>query len=142
MRIRKSTKSVSIILAIIILIVSILNLLDNIFNENMQTETKQIYYYSNNFKYSYKINLINNKYVGPLGNIDNVNVYVTDLIDSTNFNMEYEYIGEKQSTLNYSYQILGKIQVYYEKDGEDQRILEREEILKEQYNKKAVETDK
>ena len=62
-KMRKSTKYVTIVVSIIVLIFSFINFITTIQKENMKTFTKEIYKYTNKFNYDYKINLISNKYM-------------------------------------------------------------------------------
>lgn len=131
-RIRKSTKYTVIIIAIVLLVTSLCNLMQNLSKENIKTRTKEIYNYTNKFDYDYKVNLIKNKYMQDAEITDKSLAYVTDLIDTTNINLNYEYIADKESDLKYTYSIIGKMQVVYTKDGEEQKIWDEEETLVEE----------
>lgn len=136
-RIRKSTKYTFTIIAIVLLITSLSSLAKNLSKENIKTRTKEIYNYTNKFNYDYKVNLLENKYMKNPEIIDKSIAYVTDLIDTTDIDLNYEYTADKQSDLNYTYQILGRMQVVYTKDGEEQKIWDEEEVLSEE---KQLET--
>ena len=131
-KIRKSTKYVSITIAVVLLIISLNNLMQNFSKENTRIKTEEIYKYTNKFNYDYKINLIENKYMKENEITDKSLAYVTDLIDTTDIDVNYEYIADKQTNLKYSYSIIGKMQVTYTKDGEEQRIWNEEETLLEE----------
>lgn len=131
-RIRKSTKYTVIIIAIVLLVTSLCNLMQNLSKENVKTRTKEIYNYTNKFDYDYKVNLIKNKYMQDAEITDKSLAYVTDLIDTTNIELNYEYIADKESDLKYTYSIIGKMQVVYTKDGEEQKIWNAEETLVEE----------
>ena len=131
-RIRRSTKYVCYLLAIVLIITSLCNLGQNLSKENMQTSTKEIYNYTNKFDYSYQVNLIDNPYIKEDVIQDKTIAYVTDLIDNTDFTLNYEYVANKQADLEYSYSIVGKMQVVYTKDGEEQKIWDEEETLLEE----------
>ena len=81
-KMRKSTKYVTIVVSIIVLIFSFINFITTIQKENMKTFTKEIYKYTNKFNYDYKINLISNKYMTNDEIKDKNLTYVTDLIDN------------------------------------------------------------
>lgn len=131
-RIRKSTKYTVIIIAIVLLVTSLCNLMQNLSKENVKTRTKEIYNYTNKFDYDYKVNLIKNKYMQDAEITDKSLAYVTDLIDTTDIKLNYEYIADKESDLKYTYSIIGKMQVVYTKDGEEQKIWDEEETLVEE----------
>ena len=128
-KIRKTTKYTIIIISIIFLIFSLNVFLKCIQQENMITATKQIYSYTNKFNYDYKVNLISNKYMTNSEIEDKSLAYVTDLIDNIGLNLNYEYKADKNSDMNYTYSIIGKMQAFYTKNGEEQKIWEKEEVL-------------
>lgn len=128
-RIRKSTKYVYIAIAIVLMIASFFNLLKNISGTNMGTSTKQIYSYTNRFNYDYDVILIPNKYIDGMEKTDKNIAYVTDLIDNTRLMLNYEYYAQTKSELIYEYEVTGRMQAVYTKDGEEQKILENTEVL-------------
>ena len=128
-KIRKSTKFVTIILAIIVLIFSFINFIRDIQKENMKTYTKEIYKYTNKFNYDYNINLISNKYMTNEEIKDKNLAYVTDLIDNIKLNLKYDYEASKNSEIKCTYSIVGLMQAVYTKNGEEQKIWDKEETL-------------
>ena len=131
-KIRKSTKYVSIIIAIVLFVTSFSSLVNNLSKENQKVKTKQIYSYTNKFNYDYKVNLKQNKYIKQTNDNDKTLAYVTDLIDNTDLMINYEYIADKESDLQYTYNIVGRMQIVYTKDGEEQKIWDEEETLLEE----------
>ena len=137
-RMRKSTKYVTIIISIIVLIFSFINFIKTMHKENMKTSTKEIYKYTNKFNYDYKINLISNKYMSNEEIKDKNLAYVTDLIDNIRLDLNYDYIANKNSELNCTYSVEGIMQAFYTKNGQEQKIWEKEEtLLKEKEIKSA-----
>lgn len=128
-KIRKSTKYITIIISLFVLIISSVRFISSIQNENMKTMTKEIYNYSNNFKFDYKINLISNKYMTNEEVQDKNLAYVTDLIDNINLNLNYVYKASKNSELKYKYSVVGIMQAVYTKNSDEQKIWEKEETL-------------
>lgn len=139
-RIRKSTKYIGSIISIVLLVTSFISLMQNVSNENIKTRTKEIYNYTNKFNYDYNVNLIDNKYIKQDEQKDESIVYVTDLIDTTDLNINYEYLADKESNLKYSYSVIGKLQVIYTKDGEEQKIIDKEETLLEEQSKEITDS--
>lgn len=131
-RMRKSTKYAYTIIAIVILILSSISLLKNLSEENMKTKTEEIYNYTNKFSYDYQVNLSKNEFIKDTQITDKTLAYVTDLIDTTTLDLNYEYIASKESDLKYTYSIIGKMQVVYTKDGEEQKIWDEDEVLVEE----------
>ena len=134
-RIRKSTKYIGTIISIVLLVTSFTSLMKNVSNENIKTRTKEIYNYTNKFHYDYHVNLLDNPYIKQDEEKDESIVYVTDLIDTTDVTLNYEYVADKESSLTYTYSIIGKLQVVYTRDGEEQKIIDEEEIILEKQTK-------
>lgn len=128
-KMRKSTKYVTIVVSIIVLIFSFINFITTIQKENMKTFTKEIYKYTNIFNYDYKINLISNKYMTNDEIKDKNLAYVTDLIDNIKLNLNYDYTASKNSEIKCTYSIVGLMQAVYTRNGEQQKIWEKEETL-------------
>lgn len=128
-KIRRSTKYITIIIALFVLIISSMRFFSSIQKENMKMSTKEIYNYNNKFKYDYKINLISNKYMTSEEIKDKDLAYVTDLIDNINLNLNYIYKASENSELKCKYSIVGIMQAVYTKNGEEQKIWEKEETL-------------
>ena len=134
-RIRKSTKYIGIVICIVLLVTSFVSLMKNLSNENVKTRTREIYNYTNKFEYDYHVNLLDNPYIKQDEEKDESIVYVTDLIDTTDLILNYEYIADKDSDLTYTYSVVGKLQGVYTRNGEEQKIIDEEEtILEEQTN--------
>ena len=128
-KIRKSTKYIGVIISIVLLITSISSLVKNIALENTKTKTELIYNYTNQFNYDYNVNLVNNKYIQSINKEDNTIAYVTDLMDTTDLNLKYQYTADKTTNLKYTYSIIGKLQATYAKDREEKKIIEQEEVI-------------
>ena len=127
-KIRKSTRYFYIICIMSLIIVLSSSLIQNLLKNNTIKMKEEIYSYTNEFNYNYDVNLINNKYIDQK-TLQMNEVYVTDLIDNIHLNINYDYIGNKASDLEYDYKILGKLQAVYTKDGEEQKVLDKEEVL-------------
>lgn len=130
-RIRKSTKYLYNAIAIALMIVSLYHIF-KIFQDNNETvRTKQIYEYTNKFNYDYDVTLLKNKYMKKaLEPSEEKNIaYVTDLVDTTNYNITYGYTASAVTDITYDYEIIGKMQAVYTRDGDEQKIMEQEEVL-------------
>lgn len=137
-RIRKATKYIYIIIAIMLILISVYDLLKKTSaEENVGTKTEQVYSYTNNFSYDYNVNLIENKYIKNEDLEDKKIVYITDLIDNIDLNLNYNYNADKKETLSYEYEVIGKTQAVYTKNGDEQKVIDRDEILVE----KTTETE-
>lgn len=126
-KIRKSVRYFYLASAILILVCSSTNLLRVLLSKgNLRTKSQEIYSYTNKFNYSYNVNLINNPYIEKDTLDMNENVYVTDLIKSIDLNLNYKYIANEKSEIKYEYKVKGYIIGTYTKDGDVQKIWEKE----------------
>ena len=130
-RIRKSTKYLYNAIAFTLMLASLYNLSKVFSEDSAVTKTQQIYSYTNQFHYDYDLKLIKNKFIKTVLEPSEKNniAYVTDLIDTTNYHLNYTYKGSIVSDLTYDYEVIGKMQAVYTKDGEEQKIMEQEETL-------------
>ena len=132
MKIRKSLKIIGTIISVILFIVSCIGIGNTLMKKNIINENKEIYIYTNRYKYDYSVNVKNNKYVDSKILDMNQEAYVTALIDSIDLNLNYEYESNTKSEINYRYTIDGKINANYSKDGENSNIWQKDYILKEE----------
>ena len=131
-KIRKSIRLFYLASAILILVCSTTYLLKKLtIVEETNIKTREIYSYENKFKYSYNVNLLNNPYIDEETLEMGENVYITDLIESMNMDLNYEYIGSTKEKIDYEYDIKGYIEGTYEKDGENQKIWNKEYVILE-----------
>lgn len=137
-KIRKSVRYFYLASAILILVCSSTNLLRVLLSKgNLKTKSQEIYSYTNKFNYSYNVNLINNPYIEK---DMNESVYVTDLIKSIDLNLNYKYTANEKSEIKYEYKVKGYIVGTYTKDGDVQKIWEKEYKLIDE-NEKVENTN-
>ncbi len=130
-KIRKSTRRVYAILGALILVISIFVIIANLSHKIEISIKEKIYSYSSNLNYDYKVNLKPNEYINDKTLGMDYPAYVTDLIDNISLNLDYNYNSDKQTNIAYEYDILGKMQVVYTRDGEEQKIIENDEVIKD-----------
>lgn len=133
-KLRKSTRYIYFFIAIVILAFSTFDLFSISQKDNVKNTKKEIYSYTNKFNYNYNVNLNKNNYFDTDTLGMNEEAYVSDLINNIVLNINYRYSGSTSSEINYEYKVIGKTLVVYTKDGEEQKILEKEEILKDEKN--------
>ncbi len=88
--------------------------------------------YRNSFSYNYKINTKPNEFV-DYTNSKEYSAYVTKLIDNVELNFKYKFddTSNKDSQIKYTYSIEGRLLGFYNKDSEEQKILQKENIILE-----------
>ena len=57
-------------------------------------------------------------------------IYVTDLIDSIDMNLNYSYTATKDADIKYQYKIVGILGAYYTNNGVEEKVWEKEYELK------------
>lgn len=127
-KIRRSFRNACILILLLIIVVSVFTLYSDSNKHNKKFVKTNIYEYSNKFSYAYDVNLIENDYISK-DNIGEGNAYITDLIDNVILNMTYLYDSNKQSDVTYSYQVIGNLETMYSKDGSEQRIWKKTDVL-------------
>lgn len=131
-RMRKSTKIIVTLISFALLIYSLVALMGNLLISSDVNNKKEIYSYTNKFKYDYKVNLIPNEYTDTTILGMNENAYVTDLIDFIDLNINYSYVPDKTSNIDYTYSITSKLVGVYTSNGEEQNIWNKEYTLVEE----------
>lgn len=128
-RIRKSVRNAYILILIAIIVGSLFTLYTSFNVENNKKFVKtNIYEYNNKFLYSCDVNLLENNYITN-DDMFGTNAYVTDLINNAPINVKYNYDASQSSDIIYTYQIVGNLEANYSKDGNDQKIWKKTDVL-------------
>lgn len=126
-KIRRDVKRVKLIALSLVIILSVFGVCYFIFGNNLDKNEVVYNNLNNKFSYSYKINAIDNEFV-DYSKDKNYTAYITDLIDSINFDFKYKFedTSIKQSDIKYNYNVTGILYGYYNKNGEEQKIIEKD----------------
>ena len=133
LKLRSSTRTIIIIFALVLFAFSSKHILSTFFENDSKNIEKEIYRYSNKYTLDYDVNMKNNKFITE-ESLPKDKTYISDLVDSLDMKIKYEYIGTKESQVNYSYKIDAIIGATYSQDGEEY------EVWNKTYNLKTVET--
>ena len=126
-KIRKSIRYFCLASVIVILVASCAHLFKVLLaTEDISVKNEEIYSYENKFNYDYKVNLIKNPYIEKEYLDMNENAYITDLIQSIDLNLNYKYQGNVESNIDYEYSVKGYLNATYTKDGEEQKVWQKE----------------
>lgn len=126
-KIRKSIRYFYLASSILILVCSSTYLLKALIaTEDPSIRNEEIYSYANKFNYSYKVNLVENPYMDETTLDTKENVYVTDLIRSIDLDLNYNYDANTKSEIKYEYTVKGLLEATFTKDGEVQKVWEKE----------------
>ena len=130
-KIRKSVRRTYLIALLLIIAMSIFILYRSFNSAGKKNFVKaNIYEYNNKYSYNFDVNLAENNYVEK-DNVAENNVYITNLMDNIDVNMNYEYKANQTSDIHYSYQIRGFLEATYSntKDGKDQKVWQKSYVL-------------
>lgn len=128
-KIRKSLRYTYIIALLAIIVTSLFVLYQsfNLVDKNNFVKTN-IYEYNNKYLYSYDIDMIDNDYIAK-ENVPDENIYVTELMNKANINMNYVYTANKSENITYSYKIVGNLEATYSKDGDEQKVWKQTDVI-------------
>lgn len=130
-KMRKSTRTAYIIIACVLFAISSFTLFGSFLGGKTDKTKEEIYSYTNKFNYGYQVNLIPNKYIENKTLGMNEKAYITDLIDNIGLDIGYSYQSDNKSTIKYKYSIKGILSGVYTKDGNEQKVWNKEYTLKE-----------
>lgn len=136
-RIRKSTRYFYIAIVTVMFVCSCGYILSSICKNKTTIKNETIYSYTNKFKYNYNVNLIENEYIDEPTLGMEENAYITDLIDNIDLKINYQYQGDKETIVNYDYEVVGKIQGIYTYNGTEQRIWTKKYAVLEKQEKQT-----
>lgn len=127
-KIRKSIRNFYIFLAISIIIICI-SLISNELNKGNKTVEENILSYQNRFNGNYVVNIKKNEFIKDK-TLPMEQIYITDLIDSIDMNLNYLYEATEKAEIKYSYSIVEVLEATYTKNGIKQKVWEEEFNLK------------
>lgn len=130
-KIRRDFKIARIIALSLVALLSILEIIYLLFGGLFSSnEIVVLDKYQNNFTYDYKINTKNNEFVDYTDRKD-YSAYVTNLIENIDFNFKYSFkdTSEKYSVYKYTYTVEGRLIGLYNKDTEEQKIFEKDNVI-------------
>lgn len=128
-KMRKSVRRAYLIIILIIAIMSVFVLYNSFNSANKKNFVKaNIYEYNNKYSYVYDVNMVENSYVDK-DNVGEDDVYITNLMDTVDINMKYEYSANQSSNISYNYQIIGYLEATYSKDGQEQKVWRKSDVI-------------
>lgn len=129
-KLRASTRAFYIIIALVLFAISSNNIFQELTNNTQEKLKKEIYTYTNNYKSTYTMNIVNNRFIEektlPMGQ-----TYVTDLLKSMDVNIKYKYEASKKTSIKYSYNVTATIGASYTDDGKEYKVWEKKYTLLE-----------
>lgn len=136
LKIRSSTRATLMLIAIVLLAVSSSIVYSNLFDRRKTKVEKETYKYSNNYNLDYSVNMKDNKFINELVLPKN-QTYISDLINSLNMSLKYNYNSSKDTVIDYNYSIDTIIKASYSQNGENYEIWNKKENIKTVENQKC-----
>jgi len=134
-KVRNSTRVSWLCFSIIVFSISSAFLYKSISNDKSTIIQNDLYSYQNNFSSDYSVNIKKNQFISeeslPAGE-----TYVSDLIDSINIKMNYDYSDSQTLPIEYDYKIDAVITAKYSDNGTPYTVWDKT------YNLKTVESTK
>ena len=131
-KIRRDFKFAKIIAFLLVFILSCFGIRYFLHTEDFVGEDTTVTYanYKSDFNCNYTVNTKENEFVNYNEN-KNYSAYVTNLIKNIDFtyNYKFEDTNKKKSTIKYKYSIDGKLLGFYSKDGEEQKVIEKDYVI-------------
>ena len=130
-----------VLLSVVIIAIGSGRLIKSLFTKNdVTTQKKVVYKYNNNFNEDTNVNLKDNSFILE-SEITEGQTYLSDLISSIDFNMNYNYTDSEPKDITYNYKIEATIKSVYSSNNGSYDVLNKTEVLKEEDNKKANSKD-
>lgn len=130
-KIRKSTKQIYTIIAIVLLLLAAFSLYSIFIGNKTLNYSQRVNTYQQTFDQKYNINLFENEYIKPKERPMN-EIYMTELIDNMQATFAYHFITTKEANIKYTYSMKGILQGTYDAEEVPQKILEQEyDLVKE-----------
>lgn len=136
LKLSNSTRACVSIVALVLFVVSSCFLYINIFEKKDSQVEKEIYDYKNDYKLDYKVKIKDNEFIEE-SSLPKDKTYVSDLIDSINANLKYDYTSSVNTKINYDYKIDAVIGASYTQNGEPYAIWEKTYNLKNVENQES-----
>lgn len=114
-KMRKTTRMIYLGISLVLVVGSTISLLTALFLEDTKSITKEIYSYGTNFNLNYDVYLKENEFIENK-KLQMGQVYVTDLIDYLDLQVQFQYKGSQTSDISYKYNIKGILEGSYSKD--------------------------
>lgn len=124
-KMRKAIRYLYMLVAIVLFVASILSLYSNLFKNTINVQSKNIDTYIGKFNCQYIVNLKENNFITEKTQ-EMDKYYLTDLIDNISMDLSYNYKTQKSQNIKYSYKIIGTIVGVYTKDGEEEKVWEKD----------------
>ena len=126
-KIRHDFKVARIIALCLIILMSVFGIIHIMYGRYFEEEIITDNNLKNQFSYSYKIDTVENEFV-DYSDVKAYTAYVTKLIDNLEFDYQYKFENEtgRRADIKYKYNITGKLLGFYTKNGEEQKVIEKD----------------
>lgn len=127
-RIRYSERVFYITMAVIVLFVLAFCVYRETTKTSTTTVTRSVYNYLSQSDVKYNVNLIPNDFIDR-NSLGVENVFVTDMINDVDFNVNFKYKGSQKSKVHYKYNVTANINSTSELDGKKYKIWDKQIVV-------------
>lgn len=120
-KMKNSTRVSLVMLSLVVFAISSANFYSSLFKNDSTKVEQDIYTYKNEYKSDYTVNIKQNPFIVE-DSLPSGQTYISDLIDSIDMNINYNYSGSKSSLINYSYKIDAIVGASYTNDGNEYSV--------------------
>lgn len=135
LKLRNSTRVFLVMFSLIIFAISSSVFYKSLFQNNITKTEEQIYTYKNEYNSDYTVNIKENSFITEKTLPSGQN-YVSDLIDSLDMNIKYNYSASENKDIDYNYKIDAILGASYTDNGKEYNVWNKT------YNLKTVDTTK
>lgn len=138
LKLKHSTRVILIFVALIVFAFSSASFYKSLFDKTTKVE-EDIYTYQNNYKSSYKVNIKENPFFED-NTLPSGKTYISDLVNSFDIQLNYDYTGSKSATIDYNYKIDAVIGASYTYDGKEYSVWSKTDNIKTSETAKAKDS--
>lgn len=128
LKLKHSTRVILIFVALIVFAFSSAFFYKSLFDKTTKVE-EDIYTYQNEYKVNYNVNIKDNPFITD-ESLPSGKTYISDLINSFDIQLNYDYTGSKSASIDYTYRIDAIIGASYQYDGKEYSIWNKVDNLK------------
>lgn len=128
-KMKNSTRVSLVMVSLAFFAISSANFYNSLFKNDSTKIEQDVYTYKNEYKSDYNVNIEQNPFILE-SSLPSGQTYLSDLIDSIDININYNYSASKPSLINYSYKIDAIVDANYTNDGNEYNVWNKTYNLK------------
>lgn len=139
LKLRNSTRVSLVMFSLVVFALASSIFYKSLFQNSIEKTEENIYTYKNEYNLDYNVNIKENPYV-PEETLPSGQTYVSDLIDSLDMNIKYNYTPSEKAHTKYNYKIDAILGASYTDDGKEYSVWNKTYNLKTEENLETNDT--